>query len=132
MAIFFLKEVRSNNLYIYDYYIHYFDYDLKDKVEYEFYRTESDYYNLSPGNGVYFKALYLKDDTVIFLFYISYNNPYLKLSVKKYNSSNKNFDQNILSYDKDFCFNRDVILNDFFKIDDTHLVHITSKNDYKS
>jgi len=126
LAVFFIKNDQN-------YYIHYFDYNLNYKAEYSFYDTDSGYYELDPGNGVYFKAIYLKDDKVIFLFYCSRTKDYkLKLRVKKFNSSDKSFQENILSYDKVFNFYTDVILNDFFKIDDTHLVFFTSKDDYKS
>ena len=46
LAVFLLKEVKSNNPYTYDYYIHYFDYDLKDQGEYELYKTGKGYYDI--------------------------------------------------------------------------------------
>ena len=47
----------------------YYDYNLGSQGEYELYNTGNTIDELDPGNGVYFKAIYLKDDKVIFLFY---------------------------------------------------------------
>ena len=125
LAVFYLNNERK-------YKVAYYDYNLGSQGEYELYNTGSTIDELDPGNGVYFKAIYLKDDKVIFLFYLARAKDYmLKLRVKKFNSGNKDFETNVLKYDKDYYFMTDVILNDFLKIDDTHLVHITSQNEYK-
>ena len=125
LAVFYLK----NDYY---YQIHFFDYNLTSQGEYQFYGTGHTYNDLDPGNGVYSKAIYLKDDKAIFLFYVArYLDYTLKLRVKQFDSSNKKFETNIFKYDKVYNFLTDVILNDFIKIDDTHLVHITSQNEYK-
>ena len=133
LAVLYIKIVPKNNNDYYSYYIVFLDYNLVKQGENELYEIGWNYYDLNPGNGVYFKAIYLKDDLVIFLFYLHKKiESILYLRVNKYNSSTKDFKDNKFSYDKDFYFYPDIILNDFFKIDDTHLVYITSKDDYKS
>ena len=134
LAVVFLRDpdrLGSNTI---AYYLRFHDLNsLEKKYEIELYNIGSDKEIGDKGNGLYFKALYLKDEYFAFIFFASKNE--MKLRFKIYFVGKDNNDINFNQKNgEDFGYenlNTKVKLHEFYKIDDESLLIVTSLNTNK-
>ena len=87
---------------------------------------------MNSGEGIFFKSLYLKDEYAAFLYFINKNDgESIKLKILKINDD-YSFTEilgkvNIFPYDLDTS----ITLNEFYKIDDEHLLFVSNTDNNK-
>jgi hypothetical protein len=87
---------------------------------------------MNSGEGIFFKSLYLKDEYAAFLYFINKNDgESIKLKILKINND-YSFTEILGKINKfPYDLNTSITLNEFYKIDDEHLLFISNANNNK-
>ena len=128
LVVFYVKKTRTVDQKDYGKYcINFYDYDLNSQNEFEL--TE-ELGNLASGDGIFFKAFYLKEKYGAFIFFKEENNgnslnfKIMELSIE---GTNYKFNDKINYVIDVINFNTAVSLSDFLKIDEKRIVFISSQ-----
>ena len=121
LLIVFSAQEKSTNDY---YYLYYYNYNLDKKGEKEL-ESISDY---AAGHGLFFKACYLYDKHIAFIYCLDYSSCYCKFQMLIINEIYNYYEFNYgLFYQVSInTLNYLVILNDFVKIDNNRLAFIST------
>ena len=128
IGIIFIKEIDKSNKFI----ICFYDFSLtRVNNEIEFFNNHNfKIQNLISGNGIYFKAIYLVNYYLAFLYYGNKDdNNSLKFILRKiYVDKDLSKFQDIINKDIVYYLSTDVTLNEFIKYDNQRLVFISNIN----
>ena len=123
IAVIFVKERSSSNKFM----IHFFDFNLAKKNDYDIELLNISPENLYKGHGVYYKAIYLKEYYFVFIYYLKREDPTsfnFKLIQLYINNDLSQFNE-IISKTFTYSLTSNYRFNDFIKYDDNRLVYIT-------
>ena len=128
IGIIFIKKIDKSNKFI----ICFYDFSLtRVNNEIEFFNNDNfKIQNLISGNGIYFKAIYLVNYYLAFLYYGNKDdNNSLKFILRKiYADKDLSKFQDIINKDIVYYLSTDVTLNEFIKYDNQRLVFISNIN----
>ena len=102
--------------------------DLKQDKEVELYKIANNEGNdnANPGDGIFFKALYLRYQYVAFIFFTDKDNGKSLILIIYYFNADFSFSERIKKYINGYNLDTDITTNEFYKIDYQNLLYIST------
>ena len=126
LVVFYMKRVDASNL-IAKFAIIFYDLDLNEKNEIII--SKNNIEDPRPGDGVFLKGLFLKDNYAAFIYFTKgYDSTKIQFNVSNLVENNDIYSfNNKIEKEETYGFISDIILNEFIKINEERLVFISTK-----